>query len=289
MNELELSNNLYQIEMEINWHKENAGKSIWEIGRRLNHVKENDLVHGEFASWVNNNLKMSHRNANQFMKVARDIPYSQTSANLGVNVLELIASLPEAEKQEQLQKIEQGESPTVRELQDLKKKLKQKEQEIKELKNQPEPEPIIRTVEVEKEIIPPDYEDLKKASRQLERLEQEHKKLLAEREEVDEKSKRYDELNEAILISQGRLNETQKKIVEYNNLHKLIRESNEFLTKASTLIYSDIQGIIQSDSVAKRELQYLTDNLDRFSRDLNKMLQQNTIIEGEIISDRIIN
>ena len=62
---------------------------------------------------------MSQRNANQFMKVAKEIPYSQTSANLGVNALELISTLPDEEKQAQLEKVEQGDTPTVRELQEI--------------------------------------------------------------------------------------------------------------------------------------------------------------------------
>ena len=52
MNELlTLSDDLTVIETEIKIHKEQVGQSIFEIGRRLNHVKTHDLTHGNFKTW----------------------------------------------------------------------------------------------------------------------------------------------------------------------------------------------------------------------------------------------
>lgn len=52
MNEVALSSDISRIETEIQFYKEKAGESIWEIGRRLNHVKNNDLAHGDFMNWL---------------------------------------------------------------------------------------------------------------------------------------------------------------------------------------------------------------------------------------------
>ena len=122
MNEITLSNNLSQIELEISHHKQIAGQSIWEIGRRLNHVKENDLTHGQFINWVENQ-GIHIREAQRMMKVASELPNTTTLSHLGTTALHLIATLPEEEKQEQIQRIEDGDNPTVRELKEVKKKL----------------------------------------------------------------------------------------------------------------------------------------------------------------------
>ena len=91
MQEITLSDNLQQIELEINWHKENAGKSIWEIGRRLNHVKEHDLAHGQFMSWYQK-IGMNPTFVKKAMKVAKEFSNWATLPNLSDNALYLIAT-----------------------------------------------------------------------------------------------------------------------------------------------------------------------------------------------------
>ncbi|HCY1688909.1 DUF3102 domain-containing protein [Staphylococcus aureus] len=76
-----------------------AGQSIFEIGRRLKHVKENDLAHGEFGKWLKK-VKLSNQQAHRFMKVSEEYEDSNltTSLNLGLNVLYQIATIPEQER-----------------------------------------------------------------------------------------------------------------------------------------------------------------------------------------------
>ncbi len=78
-------------------HKNIAAQSIWEIGRKLDHVKKNDLAHGEFVALVES-IGITRAYANRYMKVARELNYS-TESNLGINILYLIATLPDEEKQ----------------------------------------------------------------------------------------------------------------------------------------------------------------------------------------------
>lgn len=100
MQEIALSNNLSQIELEISHHKQIAGQSIWEIGRRLNHVKENDLAHGQFMEWYQS-LGIDKDFASKSMKIAKELPNFETLRNLGTTALHLIATLPEEERKNQ--------------------------------------------------------------------------------------------------------------------------------------------------------------------------------------------
>jgi DNA repair exonuclease SbcCD ATPase subunit len=301
MNEVTLSNNLSQIELEINHHKQIAGQSIWEIGRRLNHVKENDLAHGQFMEWLKK-IEFSQTVANQFMKVAKELPNSVTSQNLGINALYLIATLPEEEKQKQIEKIEQGDTPTVRELQEVKKKLKLKEQALEAVKGELERTRLVKPTEkvIEKEVIPDDYKATQELNKRLlaknkelsdseqaanERaqfIESQLKELMNQRQEVDEKSAKYDELTRAIEQSQGQLDSYQKQVSAYRHTINFLEKGNNFLANFGGVAFLDIKPALGNPKV-RTELETFLTMLNSLSRSVSEILEQDDVIEGEIL------
>jgi hypothetical protein len=300
VNEITLSNNLSQIELEISHHKQIAGQSIWEIGRRLNHVKENDLVHGEFGGWLDK-IGIHYREANRMMTVAKQLPNVTTLSDLGSSALYLIATLPEEEKQEQIQRIEDGDTPTVRELQEVKKKLKLSKLVNERLRaeNEKIKSSKIEVKETIKEVVPDDYKATQDLNKQLleknkelsktvkameERSEFIEKQLadtLAQREEVDKKSAQYDELTRAIEESKGQLNSVQKQISAYKNITSLLQKGNDFLASMGGLIYADEEKVLKADGIIRNEFDSFISRGLRFFNDLNDIRKESNILEGE--------
>lgn len=300
MNEITLSNNLSQIELEISHHKQIAGQSIWEIGRRLNHVKEHNLAHGEFREW-HESLGLDKDFAYKSMKIAKELPNVETLRHLGTTALHLIATLPEEEKQEQIQRIEDGDNPTVRELKEVKKKLNLSKLANKRL--QAENEKIksskVEVKETIKEVIPEDYKATQDLNKQLleknkelsktvkameERSEFIEKQLadtLAQREEVDKKSAQYDELTRAIEESQGQLNSVYKQISAYKNITSLLQKGNDFLASMGGLIYADEEKVLKADGIIRNEFDSFISRGLRFFNDLNDIRKESNVLEGE--------
>ena len=300
MNEITLSNNLNQIELEISHHKQIAGQSIWEIGRRLNHVKENDLAHGEFMDWYLG-LGIDKDFASKSMKIAKELPNFETFRNLGTTALHLIATLPEEEKQEQIQRIEDGDTPTVRELQEVKRKLKLSQQANELLRDENEKIKSSKTEvkETIKEVVPDDYKATQDLNRQLleknkelsktvkameersEFIEKQLAETLTQREEVDKKSAQYDELTRAIEESQGQLNSVQKQISAYKNITSLLQKGNDFLASMGGLIYADEEKVLKADGIIRNEFDSFISRGLRFFNDLNDIRKESNILEGE--------
>lgn len=299
MNEITLSNNLSQIELEIAHHKQIAGQSIWEIGRRLNHVKENDLAHGEFGKWLDN-LKISHSQARKFMTIAQQLSNRSTLNDLGTSALYLIATLPEEEKQEQIEKIEQGESPTVRELQEVKRRLKLKDQALEAVKGELERVKQTKTTEkvIEKEIIPDDYQatqDLNKQllgknkdlSDELDSVKRSLRLKEASYEMLEQETSEALALKESIEHLRADKEKLENSVTNIFTLSNLVSEFEDFFdSKMAPLRFKTlIQGIGKDAQIEKlRDILTLTENwLD----EMNKIVPESgrTIIEGEIINE----
>lgn len=300
MNEITLSNNLSQIELEISHHKQIAGQSIWEIGRRLKHVKENNLAHGEFGKWVEG-IGIAKTEASRFIKIVDEIPNLGTYTNLGTKALYLIATLPDEDKEEQIQRIEDGDNPTVRELQEVKKKLNLSKLANKRLQAENE---RIKSSKVEiketiKEVAPDDYKATQDLNKQLleknkelsktvkameersEFIEKQLAETLAQREEVDKKSAQYDELTRAIEESQGQLNSVQKQISAYKNITSLLQKGNDFLASMGGLIYADEEKVLKADGIIRNEFDSFISRGLRFFNDLNDIRKESNILGGE--------
>src|SRR5699024_8456706 len=162
-----VSENVRTITAEINAYQRVAGEAIFEIGRRLKHVKENDLAHGEVGKWLEE-VSIDWRVANKMMKIVEEIgeSYSDTYTNLGMNALYQIATLPPEEREAE-HTTSKGETKTpdemtVKELRELKRQLKEtekqaeaerKERERLEVENEKlsnrEPEVITEYIEKE--------------------------------------------------------------------------------------------------------------------------------------------
>lgn len=299
MNEIALSDNLAQIELEISHHKQIAGQSIWEIGRRLNHVKENDLAHGQFGEWLNK-VGLNYREANRMMTVAKKLPNVTTLSDLGSSALYLIATLPEEEKQEQIEKIEQGDTPTVRELQEVKRRLKLKDQALEAVKGELERVKQTKTTEkvIEKEVIPQDYQATQDLNKQLlgknqdlaDELDSVKRSLrlkTASYEMLEKETSEAIALKESIEHLRADKEKLENSVSNIFTLSNLVSEfENFFDNKMAPLRFKTlIQGIGKDAQIEKlRDILTLTENwLD----EMNKIVPENgrTIIEGEIINE----
>ena len=299
MQEIALSDNLVQIELEIQHHKQIAGQSIWEIGRRLNHVKENDLSHGQFGEWLKR-VGINYRKANRMMTVAKQLPNVTTLSDLGDSALYLIATLPEEERQEQIEKIKQGENPTVKELRDVKRRLKLKDQALEAVKGELERVKQTKTIEkiVEKEVIPEDYQATQDLNKQLlgknrdlaDELESVKRSLRLKEASYEMLEKETSEalaLKESIEHLRADKEKLENSVSNIFSLSELVTKFEVFFDEemAPLRFKTLIQGIGKDAQIEKlRDILTLTENwLD----EMNKIVPENgrTIIEGEIINE----
>ena len=279
----ELSTDLNVITAEINSFKQIAGQSIWEIGRRLNYVKEHDLAHGQFMEWLKT-IGFEQTEANRFMKVANELPNSANWHNLSNRAIYLISTLPEEEKQEQLERVENGEIIKIKELQELKKQLKEKDKQIKNLSNvasdldeKLSQERLNRKEKIVEKIIekiPDDYEQLKSSDNDKTIKIND---LTRENDLLKQKIKRRNDI-ELAEEKQALLQEKQLERIQREadiDVYKLIININKFV-EAQANYQNDNQIISTATKDAKDKL---LQAIERTEKMFNQMKKE---IGGEV-------
>lgn len=297
-NELQpLSDDLTTITTEIKSYENIAGQSIFEIGRRLKWVKDNDLTHGQYLDWLKE-IHIQPRQAQRFVKVASELPNTTTWSHLGTRVLYEIATLPEPEQKKIQKQVEQGENPTVKQIDSLKKQLKAKDQELADSKaenadlqtensnmrkqqvelNQrlaAKDEPKVVEKTVTKEVKPEDYDDMK---RQVKELEQDKANL----------AKRIDD-QQAEIDSYKDLQSQERQAQHWQNrgkisVYKLTSNARDFM-RANTLTTDDKKAIADASKEALTDLNDCLNDLQKMIDDVRELTNGRRIVEGEIIND----
>ena len=307
MNELQLSNDLTTIETEIKSYQNIAGQSIFEIGRRLKHVKENDLAHGEFGKWLER-VGLDKYQASRFIKVADEQPKFRSGANLGLKALYQISTIPE-EHREEKQQTSSGEMKTPYEMtnkerEEFKRQLKQRDEQNAQLQSQVEQaqrseeiakkqledaesrEPEV----IEKYMEPEDYQETKNALAQSRhhqklieqrnaKLEKEIEEMKHRRDEVSEKSQKYDELNKALGDMNRKLDDGQRRLKAQKEVYDLVKKGEELIKEIAPMTYFIHDEYILSNEYAIKPIKKIADDLLDLSQKLNKQISKGDVID----------
>lgn len=287
-----LSTDINVITAEIKSYQQIAGHSIFEIGKRLKYVKENDLVYGEFGNWLKD-IDLDDSTARKFMRAYIQFEKRGTFPDLPASKIFQIIALPQEIDRQQF--IEEphtipstGEEKTVdemtvRELREVKKALKEKnkllhqeterrkraEQEAfavrkseqltrKQLEEFEQQEPQIIEKEVVKEVA---IESLKHINL-INELKDENAEL---KDTVDFYKQKADALSKD--VDDIHLEESSMNYVANKNVHNLIAYMDEFLKDA--VVSSLMRGSIVTASDATKEL--LDSRMEAFQEFLNDL------------------
>jgi len=207
MNEL---SNLNNLAFEINTLHEQAESYANQAvvyaakcGAKLIEAKE-QCAHGEWLPWLEANCRVKQSQAKNYIRVAKEYPQlldsnrQLTGVFPGIEQAISLLSAPDEVKEAVQEKLDAGEHVTVKEIEELKRKLK--EEQAARIQHQGKAqglESVIKTLEIklnekpketiiERQVIPEDYQALKLRSKDL---DQQTKSLSAEVESMKSRLK----------------------------------------------------------------------------------------------------
>ena len=275
-------------------------KSAYEIGKQLARAQEklSQNRYGCFEEWYRS-LGFKKTKAYEYINHYNFI--RSQSEQLNIEKFEELPSKLQAEMSkpsanpEVNQAVFDGDVKTHKEYKGLERRLKLKEQALEAVKGELERTRLIKPTEkvIEKEVIPDDYKATQELNKELSDSEQaanervrfiesQLKELMNQRQEVDEKSAKYDELTRAIEQSQGQLDSYQKQVSAYRHTINFLEKGNKFLANFGGVAFLDIKPALNNPKV-RTELETFLTMLNSLSRNVSEILEQDDVIEGEIL------
>ena len=262
MNEITLSRDIITITAEINSYKQVAGQAVIEIGKRLKHIKENDLSRGKYIEWLIS-VDIDRFTAAKMIQAFEQFSNVQTSQHLPTGKIFEMLSLPESiDRQEFITQphtipstgVEKTvDEMTVKELREVKKLLKEKEELLESTKSSADhwqkvaksaqnipPRIETRTVEV----TPPDYADLQKQAAVAQQLNSENVQLKRASESMRQN---YED----------KLSEQKKQDSVKKDLQKYLSEQLRAITMnhdSAIFNFTEVQGDREAYDIVMRYL-----------------------------------
>lgn len=291
-------------------------KSAYDIGKQLSQAQEKLARnrYGCFEEWYTS-LGFKKTKAYEYINHYNFIRSQSEQLNIDKfkkmpKKLQAEMSKPSANP-EVNQAVFDGDITTHKKYKEMERKLKLAESDLSRARETADKyaervitlkaqQPQTITKEVVKEVIPDDYKATKQLNntlldknKDLQRqyddvksrndfVEKQLKDLYAKRAEVDEKSAKYDELTRAIEQSQGQLDEYQKSISAYKDILSFLKKGNQFLSNFGGLVYVDIKPALSNYQI-KNELETFSTMLNSLAREVDNLLNEDDILEGEIL------
>ena len=282
-------------------------KSAYEIGKQLAKAQEKlaQNRYGCFEEWYRS-LGFKKTKAYEYINHYNFIRSQSEQLNIEKfeelpRKLQAEVSKPSANP-EVNQAVFNGDITTHKEYKELERRLKLKDQALEAVKGELERAKAVKPIEkvIEKEIIPDDYKATQElnekllaknkelsdseqaANERVQFIESQLKELMNQRQEVDEKSAKYDELTRAIEQSQGQLDSYQKQVSAYRHIINFLEKGNKFLANFGGVAFLDIKPALNNPKV-RTELETFLTMLNSLSRNVSEILEQDDVIEGEIL------
>ncbi|WP_261698020.1 hypothetical protein [Staphylococcus equorum] len=272
-----------------------------------------ELGFKNFEDYTLNNFNYSRNTINERIQTAEAFgeEYNRARGSLGHRKMKGLATMPEEQRKYVMENgIETGEGnktideATTREIEKYKKQLKQRDEEKSQLESRlsqaqrsesiarkqledaedKEPEVIERYME------PEDYQQTKQMLNQTQRqkklmeernakLEKDIREMENRRDETDEKSQKYDDLNKAINSMNTKLNEGQQRLKAQKEIYDLVKGSEKVIREVAPLCYLAFSKDIIDNDYAREPIEKIINDLSDMESRLQKQINQGDVID----------